>query len=74
MDYKKCISCGRCSQICPMVNIKMIENKPMPQNRCTCCYRCFSSCPKKAITLIGNKVIEQSVIDKYLNVILQNKE
>jgi len=74
IDYKKCISCGRCSQICPMVNIKMIENKPMPQNRCTCCYRCFSSCPKKAITLIGNKVIEQSVIDKYLNVILQNKE
>ena len=57
-----------------MVNIKMIGNKPMPQNRCTCCYRCFSSCPKKAITLIGNKVIEQSVIDKYLNVILQNKE
>lgn len=74
IDYKKCVSCGRCSQICPMGNIKMIENKPIPQNKCTCCYRCFSSCPQKAITLIGNKVIEQSIIDKYLNVILQNKE
>lgn len=67
IDYEKCISCGKCSEICPMENIKMIENKPIPQNRCTCCYRCFSNCPRKAITLIGNKVIEQSIIDKYIN-------
>lgn len=68
IDYEKCISCGQCSNICPMGNIKIIKNKPIPQNNCTCCYRCFSNCPKKAITLIGNKVIEQSTIDKYINI------
>lgn len=68
IDYQKCVSCGMCSVICPMGNIKMTESKPVPQNKCTCCYRCFSNCPKKAITLLGNKVIEQSVIDKYINI------
>ena len=67
IDYEKCISCGKCSDICPMGNIKMTENKPIPQNKCTCCYRCFGNCPQKAITLIGDKVIEQCTIDKYLN-------
>ena len=68
IDYEKCVSCGKCSNICSMGNIKMIENKPVPQNNCTCCYRCFSNCPQKAITLIGNKVLEQSTIDKYVNI------
>ncbi len=68
IDYEKCVSCGKCSDVCSMGNIKMIENKPVPQNNCTCCYRCFSNCPKKAITLIGNKVLEQSTIDKYVKI------
>lgn len=65
IDYEKCVSCGRCLQLCPMENIKMINNKPVPQHNCTCCYRCFSHCPKKAITLLGSQVIEQSSADKY---------
>ena len=65
INYDKCISCGKCVNICPMKNIRMIENKPISQNNCTCCYRCISNCPKKAITLIGNEVIEQCTIEKY---------
>ncbi len=67
IDCNKCISCGKCAEICPMKNIVISDNKPMPQNNCTGCYRCFSSCPKKAITIIGNQVIEQSKIDKFVD-------
>lgn len=66
IDYNKCISCGICAEICPMKNIIILNNKPVPQNNCMGCYRCFSNCSKKAITIIGNQVIEQSKIDKYI--------
>ena len=67
IDYSKCISCGKCANICPMNNIKMDNNKPVSQNRCTSCYRCINNCPKKAITLIGKNVVEQCTIDKYID-------
>lgn len=67
IDYEKCISCGKCSNLCPMKNIKMINEKPLPQNKCTSCYRCINNCPRKAITLIGNEVLEQCTIEKYMD-------
>ena len=67
IDYQKCISCGKCSNLCPMKNIEMIETKPLPQSKCTSCYRCISNCPRQAITLIGKEVLEQSTIDKYID-------
>ncbi|MBQ2294367.1 MAG: 4Fe-4S binding protein [Spirochaetales bacterium] len=36
-------------------------------NQCTMCYRCVNNCPKQAITLLGKKVIEQSLIEKFLD-------
>ena len=67
IDYEKCISCGKCLNLCPMKNIELIDTKPAPQNKCTCCYRCISNCPKQAITLIGNEVFEQCTIEKYID-------
>lgn len=67
IDYEKCISCGKCLNLCPMKNIELVDTKPAPQNKCTCCYRCISNCPKQAITLIGNEVFEQCTIEKYID-------
>ena len=67
IDYNKCISCKKCSIICPVENIKIINNKPVPQGNCTSCYRCINNCPKCAITLIGDEVYEQSKIENYID-------
>lgn len=61
-----CIRCGLCSQICPMNNIKINNQKAVAGNKCTMCYRCISRCPKKAITLIGDSVYEQCRFSKYI--------
>ncbi len=66
IDEYKCIGCGKCEKLCPMNNIKIIDNKVVQNNQCTMCYRCINNCPKQALTLIGKKVVEQSVIEKYL--------
>ena len=66
IDGQKCIECGQCAALCPMINIQLIHQKPVAGTRCTMCYRCINHCPKKAITLLGKEIIEQSLIEKYI--------
>lgn len=45
----KCISCGKCSNKCPLNNIKLIDGLPKWGNHCTHCMACISYCPTEAI-------------------------
>jgi len=45
----KCNGCAICAKVCPVQNIKMIENKPVWQHHCEMCLACAEWCPKKAI-------------------------
>lgn len=65
VDTNKCIGCGRCTDLCPMNNIKIINNKAVSGNKCTMCYRCFSHCPPKALTILGKEVHEQCRYESY---------
>lgn len=49
-DKDKCISCGRCRQVCPM-NVDMTDNsrKRVNGTECILCLECVKSCPKKAL-------------------------
>ncbi|RGD73881.1 EFR1 family ferrodoxin [Anaerofustis stercorihominis] len=67
VDNNKCIKCKRCISLCPMNNLKVIDNKINTKNKCTMCYRCITNCPAKAITLLGKNVIEQNNINNYIN-------
>lgn len=49
-----CISCGYCSQVCPLNNIKLTDGKPEWGDQCTHCMACICRCPKQAIEY-GNK-------------------
>lgn len=46
---EKCISCGKCSNKCPLNNIKLIDGVPKWGNHCTHCMACISYCPTEAI-------------------------
>jgi len=46
---EKCNGCAICAKVCPVQNIKMIENKPVWQHHCEMCLACVEWCPKKAI-------------------------
>jgi formate hydrogenlyase subunit 6/NADH:ubiquinone oxidoreductase subunit I len=45
----KCNGCGACAKVCPVQNIKIIENKPVWQHHCEMCLACDEWCPQKAI-------------------------
>ncbi|MCR6545698.1 EFR1 family ferrodoxin [Dehalobacterium formicoaceticum] len=44
-----CNGCGICAKVCPVVNIEIIENKPVWLHHCESCLACFSWCPQHAI-------------------------
>ncbi|MBQ2295074.1 MAG: 4Fe-4S binding protein [Spirochaetales bacterium] len=67
INKNKCVLCGKCEKLCPMKNIKISAGTIEQNNQCTMCYRCVNNCPKQAITLLGKKVIEQSLIEKFLD-------
>lgn len=46
---EKCNGCGICSRVCPVNNIKMVDNRPMWQHHCETCYGCYSWCPQEAV-------------------------
>ncbi|MBS6396323.1 MAG: EFR1 family ferrodoxin [Clostridiales bacterium] len=44
-----CVSCGKCSSVCPLNNIHMNDGKPVWGKECTHCMACICRCPKEAI-------------------------
>lgn len=44
-----CISCNKCSNICPLNNIHIENGKPVWGNTCTHCMACICNCPTEAI-------------------------
>ena len=44
-----CIGCGKCENLCPLNNIKLVDKKPVWNNQCTHCMACIGNCPVEAI-------------------------
>lgn len=44
-----CNGCGICSNVCPVNNIVLKDNKPQWQNHCELCFACMQWCPKQSI-------------------------
>lgn len=52
VNLEKCISCGKCARVCPVLAISMKEKKPViDESICLGCGVCARNCPKKAIHL-----------------------
>lgn len=49
-DKEKCISCGKCRQVCPM-DVDMMDNSRGRKNgtECILCMDCVKTCPKQAL-------------------------
>lgn len=44
-----CVGCGKCSELCPLNNIRIVDGKPVWGNNCTHCMACICKCPTEAI-------------------------
>lgn len=49
INKTKCVSCGKCVQLCPLNNISLTDGKPVWGNHCTQCMACLHRCPTEAI-------------------------
>lgn len=66
----ECIGCEMCKTICPVDDIKIINNKPTWLGKCTDCMACINICPKEAIN-IGSKTLKKN---RYRNPFIDVKE
>ena len=56
---KKCVGCGKCSNICPAKAITMVDKKPsIDRKKCIKCYCCQEFCP------VGAMVVKASLLSK----------
>jgi ferredoxin len=44
-----CTGCGTCTRVCPVNNIKLVDDKPVWLHHCENCYACYAWCPKNAV-------------------------
>jgi flavodoxin/Pyruvate/2-oxoacid:ferredoxin oxidoreductase delta subunit len=44
-----CTSCNTCVKVCPVHNIKLVDDKPVWQHHCETCLACIKWCPQNAI-------------------------
>lgn len=49
VSNKKCISCNKCAENCPLNNVELICGKPIWKGNCTHCMACITCCPTEAI-------------------------
>ncbi len=49
-DKSKCVSCGKCKQVCPM-DVDMTDNsrKRVNGTECILCFECTKACPRNAL-------------------------
>lgn len=50
----KCSSCGKCTEMCPLNNIRLEAGKPIWGEKCTHCMACICACPQEAIEYKNN--------------------
>lgn len=55
---ENCTSCGLCRDICPVQNIKLVNQKPTWFHHCERCMACIQWCPVEAIQY-GQKTVER---------------
>ncbi len=61
----KCVGCGICEKVCLSQKIKMINKKPIWQEKVKCylCYTCLNYCPEQAVQ-IKSKIYMKSYTNK----------
>lgn len=57
---ENCNACRICAKVCPVDNIKIVDNKPEWQHNCETCYACYQWCSRDAIY---GKIVEHN--EKY---------
>lgn len=46
-----CVGCGTCAKLCPRVNIRIADGRPVFGDSCMGCLSCVQYCPKAAIDI-----------------------
>ena len=49
----KCKGCGTCAKVCPSQKVKIVDGKPLWQNKIQCytCYACLNYCPQQSVQI-----------------------
>jgi Fe-S-cluster-containing hydrogenase component 2 len=61
-----CVGCGRCSQVCPLHNIRLEQGRPAWGAHCLHCLACYHACPHHAVDYAG-RTVGKGQFQRFLN-------
>ncbi len=66
-DARKCMSCGRCVQVCPQKCHSIVDGRHiLDRAQCIACGKCASNCPGEALEAVGMPMSVKDVMDSVL--------
>lgn len=63
----KYTGCGICSKVCPVGNIKMVDQKPRFTHHCEHCLGCVHACPQQAVNWKDKTVGKPQLRNKHIS-------
>ncbi len=63
-DAEKCVSCGRCGEVCPQKCHLLGEERTFERSLCIGCGACAKVCPVNALELYGKSVTVNEALDE----------
>jgi len=63
---RRCISCGKCQEVCPLEAINFESRERVDRSRCDLCGQCISVCDANALRMVGREITTALLLEEVM--------
>jgi len=63
---RRCISCGKCQEVCPLEAINFESRERVDRSRCDLCGQCIGVCDANALRMVGREITTALLLEEVM--------